>query len=103
MKKGFSVRKLMHNDRLMMVFSLLIAIVVWAAVVYGPSNVETRTLSLSVTIDLKNTYAETNDIRVVGTNTFTVELQVQGARSVNGSLDATDIRVSPDVQALQAI
>lgn len=103
MKKGFSVRKLMHNDRLMMVFSLLIAIVVWAAVVYGPSNVETRTLSLSVTIDLKNTYAETNDIRVVGTNTFTVEVQVQGARSVIGSLDATDIRVSPDVQALQAI
>ena len=50
MKKGFSVRKLIHNDRLMMVFSLLIAIVVWAAVVYGPSNVETRTLSLSVTI-----------------------------------------------------
>lgn len=99
--KPISISKLLHNDRLMMIFSLVLAFIVWASVVYGPGNVETRTITIPVTVDLQGTYAEREDIRIMGSNTFTVEVQVQGTRGVIGSLDATDIRVKPNVQAIQ--
>lgn len=101
MKTRFSLKGLLHNDRLMLLFSFVLAIFVWAAVVYGPSNVETRTVTLSVYVDLSGSYADHQNIRVVGNNTFTVEVQVQGPRAVIGSLGATDIRVRPNVDAIQ--
>ena len=51
MKKKTTLNSLMHNDKLMMAFSLVTAVVVWALVVNGPANIKTTTLKKEVTID----------------------------------------------------
>ncbi len=67
MKKKLSLNILLHNDKLMMGLSLVIAIVVWALVVNGPANVKTKTIRKDAAIDLTDTYAENNNIRVIET------------------------------------
>ena len=102
MKKKLSLNALLHKDRLVFVLSLVVAFIIWAAVIYGPSNIETRTVTLPVYVDLTGTYAANSGIRIVGDNTFNVEVQVQGTRAVIGALGTTDIRVKPNVNAIQS-
>ena len=66
-EKKLSLNILLHNDKLMMGLSLVIAIVVWALVVNGPANVKTKTIRKDAAIDLTDTYAENNNIRVIET------------------------------------
>lgn len=101
MKKTFSLNKYLHNDRLMMVISLVIAIVAWAVVSFGPGNIETRTITTTVKVDLTDTSAGYNDLRVIGTDTFTVNIVVEGTRSVIYSLGAEDLEIKPSLTDIQ--
>ena len=101
MKKKFSLNALLHNDRLMMLLSLAIAIAVWGLVSFGPGNVQTRTFTASVKIDLTDTSVGYNDLRVIGNDTFTVNVQVEGARSVIYSLTGEDIEIRPSLTDIQ--
>ena len=57
MKQRISLSRLLHNDKLMMIVSLVLAIVVWALVVYGPNNAQERVITgVPVSITL-NAYA----------------------------------------------
>ena len=54
MKKRISFSRLLHHDKLMMLVSLLLAILIWALVVYGPGNNEERELTgvpVSITLN----------------------------------------------------
>ena len=93
MKKKLSLNILLHNDKLMMGLSLVIAIVVWALVVNGPANVKTKTIRKDAAIDLTDTYAENNNIRVIETPDLAVEITVSGPRSVIDYLGGEDITV----------
>ena len=102
MKKKFSLSALLHNDRLMIVVSLLIAVVVWAIVSFGPANIQTRTITATVKIDLTGTsVAGTDDLRVIGEDTFTVNIVVEGTRSVIYGLDAKDLEIKASLTGIQ--
>ena len=96
MKNKFSLNDLLHKDRLMMVVSLVVALVVWALVSFGPGNVQTRTITTTVTVDLTDTSVGYNDLRVIGENTFTVNVVVEGTRSVIYNLTGEHLVVPPD-------
>lgn len=100
MKKKTTLNSLMHNDKLMMAFSLVTAVVVWALVVNGPANIKTTTLKKEVTIDLTDTYAENNGIRVIETPDLTVEVTVSGPRSVTDYLGSEDILVNAETKLI---
>ena len=59
MKKRITFSQLLHKDKLMMVVSLILAIIIWALVVYDQGNTEERPISsvpVSVTLtDRKST------------------------------------------------
>lgn len=101
MKRKFSLNSLLHNDRFIIAFSLVAAIAVWALVSFGPGNITTRELSVPVSVDLTNTMAGYNDLRVIGENTFTVNVEVEGTRSVVFNLNAEDISVKPALSEIQ--
>lgn len=101
MKNKFSLNRLLHNDRLMMVISLVIAVAVWAIVSFGPGNVQTRTFTTTVKIDLTDTSVGYNDLRVIGNDTFTVNVEVEGARSVIYALTGEDIEIRPSLTDIQ--
>ena len=101
MKKQFSFNRLLHNDRFILVLSILGAIVIWALVSFGPSNVIQREITVPVTVDLTNTIAGYNDLRVIGDNTFAVTVSVEGPRSVVFNLNSDDISIRPNISDVQ--
>ncbi len=101
MKKKFSLNAFLHNERMLMLFSAVAAIVIWALVSFGPGNTQSRTISVTQTIDLTGTIAGHNDLRVIGEDTFTVSVTVEGARSVIFNLDAQDIDIRPSLSDIQ--
>ena len=100
MKKRFTFSRLINNDKLMMIVSLLLAIALWVGVVSGPANIQERPIAVTVTVDLTNTYAHQSGLRVLGNATFDVKVNVSGAWSVVSKLDADDIRVRPDLTSI---
>ena len=96
MSKRFSLSALMHNRKAMIIFSLLAAIAIWGAVIYGGSADEERVLRVSVPVDLTGTYADQVGMRIIGESTFDVQVRVQGRFSVISQLTAEDIRVRVD-------
>ncbi len=101
MKKKLSLNTFLHNDRMMIVLSLVIAVVVWAIVSFGPGNVETRTITATVKVDLTDTSVGYNDLRVIGEDTFTVNIVVEGTRSVIYSLGSEDLEIKPSLTDIQ--
>lgn len=103
MKRKFSLNALLHNERVMLIVSLVAAIAVWALISFGPGNIQERTVTVTQTIDLTGTIAGYNDLRVIGEDTFTVSVTVKGARSVIFNLGADDISISPYLSDIQGV
>ncbi len=101
MKQKFSLNELLHRDRLMIIFSLVVALTAWAVVSFGPGNVQTRTITATVKVDLTDTSAGYNDLRVIGEDTFTVNVVVEGTRSVIFNLASDDLEIKPSLTDIQ--
>ncbi len=99
--KKFSLNALLHKDRVMIIFSLAVAVAVWAIISFGPGNVQQRTVTATVKVDLTDTSAEYDNLRVIGEDTFTVNITVEGTRSVIYSLTAADLEIKPDLSDIQ--
>ena len=100
MKKGFSFTRLLYNDKLMLVLSLIISVSIWFGVISDSANIEERSIPVTVTVDLTNSYAYQSGLRVIGEDTFTAQVNVSGAWSVITKLDESDFRVRPDLTAI---
>lgn len=101
MKTKFSLNALLHNERALLIISVIAAILIWALVSFGPGNIQQRTITLTETIDLADTIAGYNDLRVIGEDTFNVRVTVEGARSVIFNLNPEDIDIRPAFSEIQ--
>ena len=89
-KKKFS--DLLHNDKLMLAFSFIAAIVIWLGVVINVSPEMTTTIqNVKVTID--NTVPSQFGLEVFGDNEFYVDVTVKGKKYQISSLKPEDIKV----------
>lgn len=100
-KRNFSISACLHNRKVMVVVSLVLAVCVWFAVISGPANTKERTLTLPISVDLSNTYAETIGLRLSGEVKAEVTVVVQGQWSVISRLTASDLRVRANVSSVQ--
>lgn len=95
--KRISVSRLLRNDRLMMVCSLLFAITVWYFVISGSSNISTRTITCTL-----NTVGVGNGaLQVIEEKNITVDVVVEGAWSDILQLTQEDIRVQLNTADIQ--
>lgn len=101
MKRKFSLNALLHNERVMLIVSIVLAIMLWALVSFGPGNIQQRTITVTQKVDLAGTIAGYNDLRVIGEDTFTVSVTVEGARSVIFNLNPEDINIRPSFSDIQ--
>lgn len=99
--KKFSFSRLLRNDRLMIIFSIVCAVTLWCFVLSGSTNVTTRTITCQVTTsNVKN-----GNLQVIvnqANQSIAVEVKVQGPWSVVSNLTSDDIRVqlnSSDIQS----
>ena len=87
----------MHNDKLMLLVSLVLAILVWALVVYGPSNAQDQVITgVPISVTLNDYATQTLNLRVTDGGTATATVKVHGLRSVVSKLTAADITVTAD-------
>ena len=102
MKKwNLSIGALLRNRKIMLLVSFGIAIVLWVSVLSGPANIQDRTLTLPVSVDLSNTYAEQIGLRLSEEVNTEVTVVVQGQFSVISRLSASDLRVRANVSSIQ--
>ena len=103
MKRKITFNSLLHNDRLILVVSLVLAIVVWATVVYGPSNEQERTISgVPVTVSLNEYATDTLNMKLLDGHDIVASVKVYGRRSVVEQLTAQDILLTADTSAIVA-
>lgn len=97
MKKRFSFSYLLHKDKLMMVVSLILAIIIWVLVVYDQGNTEERVISgVPVSVTLTPYASEDLKLRIVDGADAVATVRVEGSRSAVGTLSAQDITVTAD-------
>ncbi len=97
MKGRFSLSRLLHNDKLMMIVSLVLAILVWALVVFGPSNEQEHVISgVPISVTLNDYASQTLNLRITSGNNAMATVTVHGLRSVVSQLSAADITVTAD-------
>ncbi len=103
MKGKFSLNALLHNDRLMIICSAVIAVFVWALVTFGPGNVQQAEISVPLKVDLAGTIVGQNGLRVVGEDEFTIKVSVEGARSTIFKLTEEDFDIRPSLAEIQGV
>lgn len=101
MRQRYSLSRLLHNDKLMMLVSFIAAVVIWALVVYGPGNLEERAISgIPIPVALSEDVSETYDLYIVKVDKETATVKVSGTRSEIGRLSAQDIQIAVDTSSI---
>lgn len=97
MKRRISLNRILHNDKLMIILSLVLAFLIWHSVVYGAGNeIEKEIAGVPISITLNDYARETLKLRVVDGAEATATVRVSGVRSVIDSLTAKDITITAD-------
>jgi len=101
MKRKFSLSAALHNDRLMLIVSVILAVAVWAVVAYGPANEQERTISgVPVVLSLGEYATDTLNLRIVDGQDIKANVTVYGRRSVVEQLTAQDILLTADTSTV---
>lgn len=101
MKKNLSFSRILHKDKLMMVVSLILAIIIWVLVVYDQGNTEERSIGgIPVSVTLTPFASEDLKLRIVDGAEAVATVYVEGPRSVVGQLSKQDITVTADTSTV---
>ncbi len=101
MKRKVFLDNLLHNDRFILVLSIVLAIAVWASVAYGAGNEVERTINgVPVTVTLGEYASKTLNMKVLDSQHITASVKVYGRRAVVEQLSAQDISLALDTSTV---
>ncbi len=92
-KSKFSLRKLIYNDKYLIIFSILAAIVVWIAASMNLSPETTKTITVPVNVDFSDSAAEHLGLKCYGDETFDVDVTVSCKKYLAKDITADDLNV----------
>ena len=96
-KQKFNLHKLFSDNRFLLVISVIIAVVFWAAVCISFSpETEVVVEDVPVKIEMENSVPDQYGLRMFGDTAYTVDITVSGSRYVVGGklLSASDFNVT---------
>jgi len=93
-KSKFSLRKLIYNDKYLIIISILIALVIWIITAINLSPQTTKTISVPVTVDFSDSAADQLGIKCFGDKKFEVDVTVSCKKYLAMDITADDIDVS---------
>ncbi len=87
--------KLFYDNKVLMVFSFVIAFLIWLVVVISWSPIDTTVIKdVPVTLELANSVPAQFDLEIFGQSDFTVDVEVSGKRYVLSSVaDKNSVKV----------
>lgn len=99
MKKHITFNRLLHNDKLMLIVSLVLAIALWAWADFDQSTIHEMTVSnVPVGVSLSSTATETLGLRIVEGANVTAKIKVVGTRADLRKLRENSIHVEARAQ-----
>ncbi len=100
-KSKFTLKYLTGNKKLVAIFSVLLAFILWLSVVINQTPTIERTISLPINIDTYGTlFGESGLQEISGAFEREVTVRVQGPAYIVSNLTANDIDVSPSLQSV---
>ncbi len=87
--------KLFYDNKVLMVFSFVVAVIIWLLVVISFSPVDTAVIKdVPVTLDLANSVPAQFDLEIFGQSEFSVDVEVSGKRYILSSVaDKNSVKV----------
>lgn len=92
-KKKFSIRKLIYNDKNLIIISLLAAVCIWIGISMNLSPETTKTISVPVTVDFSDSVTEELGIRCYGETKLNVDVTVKAKKYLVKDINAEDLNV----------
>ena len=84
--------RILHNDKLMMIISLVLAFLIWVAVEAGAGNhMEHEITGVPISITLNEFVSQSTNLRIVEGAEATATVKVKGPRSIVGALTPQDL------------
>ena len=92
-KKRFSLRKLIYNDKNLIIISLLAAVCIWVATSMNLSPETTKNISVPLKIDFSDTVTEELGFKCYGESSMTVNVTVRAKKYLAKDISADDLDV----------
>lgn len=92
-KSKFSMRKLIYNDKYLIIISVLCAICIWIATSMNLSPETTKTISVPVTVDFSGSVTEELGIKCYGDESFNVDVTVKAKKYIAKDISSEDLNV----------
>lgn len=93
-RKKISIRKLIYNDKYLIVCSIIAAVVIWVTVALNLSPMTTKKITVPVNISFSGTLAEQLGIEYYGDDKISVEVTVSCKKYLAKDITADDITAS---------
>ena len=92
-QKSFSFKKLIYNDKYLIIISIVLALVIWCATSMSLSPETTKTVSVPLTVDLTDSAASQLGIKCYGEESVNVDVTISCKKYLAKDITADDINV----------
>ncbi len=92
-KSKFSIKKLIYNDKYLIIISIIMAVIVWIATSMNLSPETTKTITVPVTVDFSNTAAEQLGLKCFGDESFDVDVTISCKKYLAKDISADNLNV----------
>lgn len=100
-KKSFSLKTIIYNDKWLMVFSLLLAVVVWTATSINIGTDETKTVKMTAPINLGDEVSEQLGMQYFSLkDSVDISVSIKGPKYVIGQVTKDDLNVKFDTSGV---
>lgn len=100
-KKHFSLRTIIYNDKYLLVFSLILAVVVWTATSLSVGADETKTIKVNVPISLGDEVSEQLGMQYFSIkDSIDISVSITGAKYVVGQVTKDDLNIRFDTSGV---
>lgn len=93
-KKSFSIRKLIYNDKYLIIFSIVCALVIWIGTSMSLSPETTKTITVSVVADFSESAAAQLGLKCYGEESINVDVNVRCKKYLAKDITADDFITS---------
>lgn len=93
-KNRFSIRKLIYNDKYLIIISIILAVIIWIVTSMNLSPETSKTITVPVTVDFSDSAAEQLGIKCFGDDKVDVDVTISCKKYLAKDIKADDLNVS---------
>lgn len=98
---NFSLRRLIYNDKYLIIFSLVLAILVWISTSLSIGTDELKTISVNVPIKLADEVSDQLGMQYYSIkDNININVTIKGAKYVIGQVDENDLSINFDTSSV---